>query len=134
MRRISLLLVAGLLAFLSGCGGGIGSVSGEVTFNGQPLPNGRITFICSGGNKPALAADITEGHYEIANVPAGPVEVTVETFNMRADPVPGGPPPPLVPKGYKYVKVPTRYGSAKDSGLGFEVVPGPQTKTFALTP
>jgi hypothetical protein len=133
MRR-SLLFVPGLLILLSGCGGGVGSVSGEVKYNGQPLPNGRITFICSGGTKPSLSADIANGRYEIANVPVGPVEVTVETFELRADSVPGGPPPPPVPKGYKYIKIPTRYGNAKESGLGFEVVSGPQTKDFALTP
>ena len=135
MRRFSFCAAAGLLVALSGCGGGgVGNVSGEVKYNGQPLPNGRVTFVCSGGTKPALSADITEGKYQIANVPAGPVEVTVETFNRRADPVPGGPPPDPVPKGFKYVKIPPRYASPKDSGLGFEVVRGDQTKDFALTP
>ncbi|MBN9120713.1 MAG: hypothetical protein J0I06_16450, partial [Planctomycetes bacterium] len=93
MRRFFVALAAGLLVPLSGCGGGIGNVSGEVKFNGQPLQNGRVTFVCSGGAKPALSAEIKDGRYAIANVPAGPVEVTVETFNLRADPVPGGPPP-----------------------------------------
>jgi hypothetical protein len=133
MRRLSI-PAAGLLVFLSGCSGGVGTVVGEVKYNGQPLPNGRITFVCSGGSKPALSVDIVDGRYEIANVPAGPVEVTIETFNLRSDPVPGGPPPAPVPKGYKYVKIPARYGSAKDSGLSFEVVRGDQTKDFNLTP
>gem|GEM_PF-929482 len=134
MRRLFFPALTGLLVFLSGCSGGLGSVSGEVKFNAQPLPNGRITFICSGGQKPALSADITNGRYAIANVPVGHVDVVVETFNLRSDPVPGGPPPPPVPKDYKYVKIPTRYGDAKESGLGFDVVRGDQTKDFNLTP
>ncbi len=134
MKRLFVVLAAGLFVPLSGCGGGVANVSGEVKFEGQPLQNGRVTFVCSGGNRPSLSADIKEGRYEIANVPAGPVEVIVETFNRRADPVPGGPPPAPVPKDYKYVKIPARYSNAKESGLGFEAVNGDQAKNFDLTP
>ncbi len=134
MRR--LLSFGVVLVLASGCGPRVefGNVSGEVTYNGRPLPNGRIAFICGAGDKPVLTAEIADGRYELANVPAGPVEVTVETFNLRADPVPGGPPPNAVPKDYKFVKIPPRYGSAKDSGLGFNSAPGNQTQDFKLTP
>lgn len=135
MRLTVPALLAGSLFFLTGCsGGGTGNVSGEVKLNGEPLPTGRITFVCKGGNQPAMSADIVDGRYELRAVPVGPVDVTVETFNLRSDPVPGGPPPPPVPKGYKFVRISPRYGSAQESGLGFEVKRGDQSKSFELTP
>ncbi|HEX3150571.1 MAG TPA: hypothetical protein VHR66_21010 [Gemmataceae bacterium] len=117
-----------------GCSAGVGTVAGEVRFKGELLPNGRVTFICQGGNHPAMSADIIDGRYEIRDVPVGHVDVTVETFNLRSDPVPGGLPPPPVPKGYKYVRIPDRYGSAADSGLGFDVARGDQKHNLDLSP
>ena len=135
MRRLffpALLVVALLGSF--GCSTGVGTVTGEVRFKGELLPNGRVTFICQGGALPAMSADIVDGRYEIRGVPVGHVDVTVETFNLRSDPVPGGLPPPPVPKGYKFVRIPDRYGSAAESGLGFEVVRGNQPRNLDLAP
>jgi hypothetical protein len=127
-------LLAPVLFGSLGCNAGVGTVAGEVRFKGEPLPNGRVTFVCQGGNHPSLTADIVDGHYEIRGVPAGRVDVTVETFNLRSDPVPGGLPPPPVPKGYKYVRIPDRYVNSAESGLGFDVVRGDQKHDLDLNP
>lgn len=57
MLRYSLLAGACLL-FVAGCGSSANSVTGKVTFQGQPVTGGNITLVPeAGGGKPA-AADI----------------------------------------------------------------------------
>ncbi len=64
--RISAALLIPLLC-LTGCGGGTGyQVSGKVTYKGQPVPKGYITFAPDGskGNKgPGGLAMIVNGDY-----------------------------------------------------------------------
>ncbi|WP_152053899.1 hypothetical protein [Tautonia marina] len=68
-------LVATLtIAYASGCGGGDGlqrmPIDGTVTFDGQPLEDGRIQFFPDPGNaEPIMSgAPITSGSYSIAQV------------------------------------------------------------------
>ena len=49
-------------------------------YKGEPLPSGRVSFVCEGGDKPVIRGDITGGKYTLANVPAGPATITVETI------------------------------------------------------
>jgi ABC-type glycerol-3-phosphate transport system substrate-binding protein len=133
-----LVVAAALLAVaaLAGCGGGHASISGEVTYNGRPLPSGTITFLGQAGHKRVAAADIHDGKFEIPDLEAGPVKVTVVTL----PPDHGGRPPtgqaiaaPAEMPAGKYVPIPYRYASPDFSGLGYDVTPGPQTKVFELT-
>ena len=61
-------LVAALLLslFCVGCGDdGKYSVSGEVTYKGEPIPSGEIRFTPNNGNKgPMVLVKIKDGHYE----------------------------------------------------------------------
>jgi hypothetical protein len=133
-----LFLAAALLAgtVIAGCGGGHASVSGEVRYNGRPLPSGTITFLGQSGHKRVAAADISDGKYTIPDLEAGPAKVTVVTL----PPSRGGKPPtgkaieaPVqVPAG-KYVAIPYRYANPDHSGLGHDVTSGTQTKDFDLT-
>jgi hypothetical protein len=133
-----LLLVAGLLAgtLAAGCSCGKGSISGEVKYNGGPLPSGTITFLGQGGHKQVAAADIRDGQFTIPDMEAGPAKVTVVTL----PPSRGGKPPtgkalaaPVqVPAG-RYVPIPYRYANPEQSGLSYDVAPGEQTKVFELT-
>ena len=134
-----LLLIAGLAA--TGCGGR-GDVSGQVKFEGTPISSGRITFQVQEGNKEAFSSAITNGSYEIKDVPTGEVKVMVESFKPReADMsmVPKdlgimrdkGTPPATDPA--KYVEIPLRYGKFEESGLSYTVTKGPQTQDFNLT-
>jgi hypothetical protein len=55
-----------LMAAVTGCGGGSSSVSGEVKFNGQPIPEGTIRLDPLGeSDAPPASAPIQNGKYEI---------------------------------------------------------------------
>jgi hypothetical protein len=123
-----------------GCGGGQGTVSGRVRFRGEPLPSGRVTFVCEGGDKPVLTADVRDGAYTIPGAPVGPAKVAVATYPVRTTPVPNMPPDVLPPGGGpaapagKYVALPARYGDPEQSGLSYTVRKGHQTHDIDLEP
>lgn len=128
---------------LVGCAGcrPAANVSGTVSFCGEPLPAGRVTFLCDGGKKPVISGDISaNGRYEVGNLPVGSSRVTVETFEPLRKPKPGtidvisgvdqsltwqdpGP----------YVAIPRRYAAPKTSGLTWKIVPGEQTFDILLS-
>ena len=145
LRLSAVLLLLGM-TWIAGCtGGGKGTVTGQVSFQGKPLPNGRISFVCQEGKQAVYSSEIKEGAYTIPDCPAGAVKITVETFKpVKID-------PKLMPKGLgitrdrdpnapataapdTYVKIPERYGSTETSGLTYSVIKGPQTHDIPLTP
>lgn len=69
-----------LLALVGGCGNGSLTpvkLTGKVTYNGQPVKAGSLTFHTDMGSYgTSLAGD---GSYEIVDLPAGEVKVTVDT-------------------------------------------------------
>ena len=144
LRTIRLGVVLSLLLVgVSGCAEKKGDVSGLVSFNGSPLPAGKITFICEGGDKPVLIADIRDGKYEIKGIPVGTVKITVATHkpSKAGERPPGlGPTqrpdseetPPAQPE--KYVAIPQRYGNVDGSNLTYDVKPGAQEHDIPLAP
>ena len=62
-------LVVVLLPIFMGCGGGVTSVSGMVTLDGEALDNGAITFVPEDGNTPTAGAIIAEGKYHLELAP-----------------------------------------------------------------
>ena len=67
--------VALVVAGASGCGSGPDrfSLGGQVTLDGQPLPDGEIVFRPAGGTKgPSVAGSIENGVYDIPEA-RGPV-------------------------------------------------------------
>lgn len=65
----SLALVAGLLVAFAGCGGGgdtppLGTVSGKVTLNGEPLEGATVEFIPEQG-RPSLGVTNDSGEYKL---------------------------------------------------------------------
>ena len=123
----------------TGCGAKSGDITGKVLFRGEPLPAGKISFFCEGGNKPVIARDITAGAYSILNAPLGAARVTVVTFQIKQDPVPGAIQSPVptdvsaAPSG-PYVAIPDRYRMPDTSGLTYTITAGQQTKDWELTP
>jgi hypothetical protein len=126
-----------ILATLSGCGQSqSGTVTGKVTFNGEPVGAGTVAFYGT-GDKAAIAALRPDGTYEAVGVPLGEVKVTVTT-----------PPPPPAPEvaannpmmRKKKVTVPTakgtslppKYASATTSQLTLTVTEGTQTFNIPL--
>jgi hypothetical protein len=60
MRFMSLALL-----LIAGCGGPGMTLSGQVTFKGQPIENGRIIFTPLAPDIPAVGATIQSGRYSI---------------------------------------------------------------------
>jgi hypothetical protein len=87
--------LAALICCLSlGCGGTGHRVSGKVTFQGQPVPAGKIYFTpdsSKGNSGPAGYAEIRNGEYDTSSsggrgVTGGPVIVSIEGFDPSAKP------------------------------------------------
>src|SRR5579864_7085437 len=82
-----------------------GTVTGKVTFKGQPLAGGIIGFWSKdSAEKTALAKD---GSYSLSGLPAGEYRVTVSTKVLKGKP--------------GYVAIPEKYGNADTSGLKVRV-------------
>jgi hypothetical protein len=115
-------------------------VTGLVTYEGQPLPAGRVTFLCEGTGRPAISTQISNaGRYEIMNPPLGRAAISVQTFKPRPKPPPTINPTTGTPitdeweDTGRYVPIPERYRSPQTSGLETMIVPGPQTFDLILT-
>src|SRR5215467_11553492 len=75
-----------LLPVLAGCGGKrTGFVTGKVTFKGQPVTSGSVTFYGEDGRVDSGQLSI-EGNYTIAQAPRGVVKVTVVPAQPRSAP------------------------------------------------
>lgn len=119
----------------SGCGGGdgevpTGQVTGVVTLNGQPLPDGAVSFYDdSTGN--SAGGTIENGKFEISDpVPAGAYKVAIH---------PPEPPQPDDVASSEQASVnaeliPFGYQDESASGLTATVVEGPNSFEFALLP
>jgi hypothetical protein len=120
--------LAAALVVLAGCGrGGTGEVTGKVTYKGDVLPGGMVTFIAENGK--AESARIAEdGSYKVANIPVGRARITVTT----QPPVKLGAKEPFEPLG-KYIEIPPRYRDADISGLSLSVKRGSQQYDLPLT-
>jgi hypothetical protein len=124
---------------LAGCGAPQGTVSGQVKFQGQPLPAGKITFFCEGGTKPVITRDLTHGQYTMPEMPVGNARVAVATIEIKQDAVLGAmqsPTPTDVPAAATgpFVKIPDKYRMPDLSGLTYPIVAGKQTKDWDLAP
>jgi hypothetical protein len=73
------LLWVALLALAAGCGPSTGTISGTVTFKGEPVPSGTVSFLSAGK---IAEGEIHDGLYEVARVPVGDARITV----VRLDP------------------------------------------------
>jgi hypothetical protein len=133
------ILVLCVLA-LSGCRRPKGTVSGTVTYKGEPVPSGTVAFF-GPGDQVASVALRPDGTYEASGVPLGEVKVTVTT----------PPPPPSEEqlaknpmvqerrKGRnislpveKTVTVPAKYSRPATSGLSLTVTEGSQPYDIPL--
>lgn len=118
--------LAGLLLTLTlcGCGGGVGDVSGVVTFKGKPVSGCTIVFFDAqnGSYTSPLQED---GNYAVAKVPAGAAKIAI-LMPMHIDlGIPGM-------KKLKFTAIPDKYQDQEKSGLTYAVQTGLQTKDFTL--
>ena len=94
-----------LVLAVSGCGSGDGKalVTGMVTFDGTPMPDGYVIFTPEGGGTP-VAGPIQDGNFELLATPGNHrVEIEASRFVGPKNPVMG-----LQPRE-QYV--PARYNS-----------------------
>ena len=114
-RRAVLAVVAVVLTTAAGgCGSGgdkLYKVSGKVSYDGVPVPEGRILFRNTGGDGRAYSGPITDGEYEVMCEPG---KMRVEIIASRV--IPGkfkkgenGEPDPI-PVGEMYI--PAKYNSS----------------------
>ncbi len=78
--------VAGAAVFTLGilaCSPPTGSVSGKVTYKGQPLKGGYVAFINSSGGQTFSAPIQEDGSYQIPKITGGSYKVTVETESLK---------------------------------------------------
>lgn len=133
-----MIVCALLAACIVGCGGGAAcSLSGQVTFDGQPIPDGNIRLNPIEGT-PGVggATKIVDGAYEIAEgdgMLAGKHEVLISATRgtgrmVRAENLDGGPSQTEHIEQY----IPARYNH--DTELELELKPGENTENFSLVP
>ncbi len=112
-----------------------GAVEGRVTLGGQPVTEGSIEFMPTGGNKgPVAGGSIQDGHYSVEE-PSGPVvglnQIVISEYKKTGKKVPmptlGGP-GTMVDEIAE--AVPARYN--QDSELTREIKPGKNTLDFEL--
>lgn len=136
-----------LLPVLAGCGGKrTGFVTGKVTFRGQPVTSGAVTFYSEDGRVDSGQLSI-EGNYTIAQAPRGVVKVTVVPGQPRPAPklnksVPGGvssvehpkteQPPTHGARAGAPPNFPKKYHDPDKSGLTYTVTGGEQTIDIRL--
>ncbi|MDY3552129.1 hypothetical protein R5W24_001209 [Gemmata sp. JC717] len=92
------LAVASVGALGCGSGSGLTKVSGKVTYNGEPVKEGRILFRNTGGDQKAYSGAIADGTYQLECEPGQMrVEVTASRVipgkfkkgeNGEPDPIP----------------------------------------------
>jgi hypothetical protein len=114
---------------VGGCGAKTGTVSGKVTYKGEPVPGGFINFLPQTGPDQGRVFSSTideSGSYQVAGVPVGPVKIIIQD--------PGGRPPMNKPKEKKAPprKYPKRYGTLEGSDLTYAVVGGSQQHDVKL--
>ena len=130
--RFCLLIAAALLAGCSGvkpC-----SVSGQITFKGEPIPDGSVKFEPAGESESASgSAKIVNGSYSIGSdqgMLAGKFKVSIYAQKATGKTVKGFDGAAPVPEVVQYI--PARYND--QSELIVELNGGDNTKDFPLEP
>ena len=133
-RLLSLALcLAGTFLFLVGCGGdGRRSVSGEVTFAGEPVTAGNIVFLPVAGEGSKGAAEVIDGKYSIPSeqgLPPGNYRVKIRWAKPTGKQIPSGDPGMLMDE--RLEAIPAQYNSA--STLTAEITAGENKHDFRLS-
>ncbi|MCI0641665.1 MAG: carboxypeptidase-like regulatory domain-containing protein [Gemmataceae bacterium] len=149
---VSIVFFVALFLVITGCSSdrnpnAPSSVSGRITYKGNPVPAGSVTFHSKekGNYNAELGSD---GTYQIIDLPADTMIVTVETESAnpkkKAPEYGGGKgaddykkrlaiEKPMKQTVQEYVKIPTKYSSPKTSPITITLDRGRQLKDFELT-
>ncbi len=136
-RGLGFAALVAAVSTLAGCGSNekIGQVEGQVTFRGQPVTEGLISFNDKEGHG-AEAELGNEGKYVLktpeGGLPAGEYFITVTPLMYLHDSDPGKSPPALTEK--RAPNIPHKYRSLPSTPLKETVKPGKNELNFNLTP
>jgi hypothetical protein len=144
-----------LLLFAAACGGGTATISGTVTYKGEPLTAGYVAFYDTNGQTASGRIE-ADGHYTVYKAPVGELKAAVFTVDLTAKPPvgftkkkqPGGVYEEAMAKSKrgsanamteaaqagKFIAIPARYKDPEQSGLTFTVKSGSQTIDLDLKP
>jgi hypothetical protein len=127
-------LIMAVLAMCLGCGSNRTIIEGAVTFDGQPVEQGSITFEPTSGAGPSAGGTIQNGRYKIdaEGVTPGEMIVRISAVRSTGKKIEAGPPEPpgtLVDEVRPYI--PAAYN--EQSTLSAQVTAGKVTQDFALT-
>jgi hypothetical protein len=135
--RRSALAALLLCGALTGCGPGVGEVSGTVRYDGKPLTSGTIQFLARDGI-PYAAQIQADGTFAV-QVPVGEARVIISSVDEARQPrgqarrqgssVRAVPPPGGAGVG---ARIPLRYADWDTSGLTVLVEEGETVRDFAL--
>jgi hypothetical protein len=130
LRRLVVAVPVLCSAWLAGCApeATTGTVTGEVTLDGQPLKQGLIRFVPVDGKTPTADAAVTDGKF-IATVPPGEKRVEISAAKVvRKIKMYDTPDSPVVDETAELL--PARYNVRSE--LTMTVQKGTQEKRFEL--
>lgn len=129
-RTRVLVILLPLLTFAGcmGSGDGLVPVTGTVSFDGAPIPEGRIQFRMTEGDRKAYAAQIVDGTYA-ARVEPGPASVEVRASRLIPGKMDESNPDDPQPVGEMYI--PEKYNSRTE--LTAQIEGATDSEDFALT-
>lgn len=84
-RRLLLACLAFGLVVVSGCGPGVGNLTGKVTYKGKTVASGSVILIAADGI-PKYSPIQPDGGFRFESVPAGEVKLGVNSPNPAPDP------------------------------------------------
>ncbi len=138
-RLLGVVPVALVVLFAAGCGAEVGTVSGEVSYENQPVKKGYVTFSPADGKGPMVGGPITDGRYTVENVPPGSKVVKVEASSGSGPSVQTSEDMARLSKEWKdkvgpdgYIRTETVPPDAGGNNQTVEVKAGPQTLDLAL--
>lgn len=122
--RLPRLGLGGLMVLAIGCSGGVGSLSGKVTYQDKPVIYGTVKVRCPSGIE--KIGDIKpDGSYLIPDIPVGPVKIAVispqppdpKTMARRGDRPGATRAPEIEIDRSQWRKLPEDVGDPERSGL-----------------
>jgi len=126
-------LILAVFGMCLGCSGSGNTIEGNVTYDGQPVERGSITFEPASGTGPSAGGAIQNGRYEIVaeGVTPGEMIVRISAVRSTGKKIEAGPPEPpgtLVDEVRPFI--PAAYNER--STLKAQVKPGKVIQDFAL--
>jgi hypothetical protein len=143
--RLIVILILGMIPATAGCGASKGSVSGSVSYKGEKLKGGTVTFVNEKKENVGVSTIEENGTYSIPKIPAGDYTVCVETESLKPPnpavlmnkPPAGAQRPAGTPdweaRAKRYMLIPPTYNNPEQSTLKIKVTGGKQEYDIPLS-